>query len=168
MVVIINKRITTLVTLEVRPSDEVFNLNVAQAHRNIFIIIKLIQPIVKITTSIETTIDSPDDVPSKATQYTSTFTKITIILRVYIPFKIKPARSLSDLKQGNRSNMAKHFETLVENDSFIIHNTHKEHSLGFLINMNLHVTLWEALHGRVQDQLMFIDKYNEERQGTNH
>ena len=160
MVVIINKRITTLVTLEVRPSDEVFNLNVAQAHRNIFIIIKLIQPIVKITTSIETTIDSLDDFPSKATQYTSTFTKITIMSRVYIPFKIKPARSLSDLKQGNRSNMAKHFETLVENDSFIIHNnfkSHKEHSLGFLINMNLHVTLREALHGKVQDQLMFID-----------
>ena len=70
-VVRINKRFTTPVTLEIRQSNGASNLNVDQAHRNIFMFLKLIKPTAKFTTPGNITIDSHDDFPSEASNYTS-------------------------------------------------------------------------------------------------
>ena len=49
--VIVNKRITTPIILEIGPNQESSNLNVAKAHRNIFSALKLNDPTLKIITS---------------------------------------------------------------------------------------------------------------------
>ena len=49
--VIVNKRITTPIILEIRPNQESSNLNVAKAHHNIFSTLKLNDPTLKIITS---------------------------------------------------------------------------------------------------------------------
>ena len=90
-VVRINKRFTTPVTLEIRPSNGASNQNVAQAHRNNFMALKLIEPTVKFITPGNITIDSHDDFPSEASNYTSMFNdfkKCPKTSRVYISFKI--------------------------------------------------------------------------------
>ena len=100
-VVTINKRITTQVTLEICPANGVSNMNVAQAHRNIFIAIKLIEPTVKIITPTEVTIDSLGGLLFEAVEYTSTFTefiKCPRSVRVYTTFKFESSRPISDVK----------------------------------------------------------------------
>ena len=107
-VVRINKRFTTPVTLEIRPSNGASNLNVDQAHRNIFL--KLIEPTAKFITPGNITIDSHDDFPSEASNYTSMFidfTKCPKIFRVYASFKIESSRFLGELKHGNNTHMEK-------------------------------------------------------------
>ena len=111
-VVRINKRFTTPVTLEIRPSNGASNLNVAQAHRNIFMALKLIEPTVNFITPGNITIDSHDDFSSEASNYTSMFndfTKCPKSSRVYISFKIESSRSLGELKHGNNTHMEKIF-----------------------------------------------------------
>ena len=114
-VVWINKRFTSPVTLEICSSNGVFNLNVAQAHRNIFMDLKLIELTVKLITPGNTTIDFHDDFPSKASNYTSIFndfTKCPKTSRIYISFKIESSRSLGDLKHGNNTHTENIFDTL--------------------------------------------------------
>ena len=50
-VVIVNKRNTTPVILEIHPNQGSSNLNVAKAHRNVFSALKLKDPTLKIITS---------------------------------------------------------------------------------------------------------------------
>ena len=76
-VVQINKRITTKLTLETRHSNGVSNLSVAQAHRNIFMTLKLIEAAVKLFTPGNVTIYLLDDFPSDASKYTSIFNDVT-------------------------------------------------------------------------------------------
>ena len=90
-VVRINKRFTTPATLEICSSDGVYNLNIAQAQRNNFMTLKLIEPTVKFTTPEDVTIKSHDDFPSEVSNYTTMFndfTKCAITSRLYISFKI--------------------------------------------------------------------------------
>ena len=99
-VVRINKRFTTPITLEIRPSNGASNLNVAQTHRNIFMCLTLIEPIEKFITPGNITIDSHNDFPSEAFNYTSMFNdfpKCLKTFRVYISFKIEYSRSLGEL-----------------------------------------------------------------------
>ena len=75
-VVIVNHRITTLVTLQLRPSKGSTHLNVLKAHKNIFSAMKLIDPTLKLITFKKETIDTTDQFPSSALEYTSKFKKI--------------------------------------------------------------------------------------------
>ena len=72
-VVIINIRITTPVTLQLRPAKGSTNLNVLKAHKNIFSAMKLIDPTLKIITFQNETIDTSDQFPSSTAEYTSKF-----------------------------------------------------------------------------------------------
>ena len=154
-VVRINKIFTTPVTLEIRPSKDTSNLNVAQTHRNIFMVLKLIEPTLKFLTSRNFTIDSLDDFPSKVSEYTFIFNEVTKepkSFRVYISFKIESSRFLGDLKYGNNAHIENIFDTLKKNKSFLCHETfksHKEYSLGFFVDINTRVTLWETLRRRI-------------------
>ena len=75
-VVIVNHRITTLVTLQLRPSKGSTHLNVLKAHKNIFSAMKLIDPTLKIITFQNETIDITDQFLSSALEYTSKFKKL--------------------------------------------------------------------------------------------
>ena len=167
-VVCINKRFTTPVTLEIRPSNGASNLNAAQAHRSIFVSFKLIKPTAKFITPGNTTIDSHDDFPFEASNYTlmfNDFTKCPQASRVDISFKIESSRSLGKLKHGNNTQMENIFDTLKKNNAFLRHEklkSHKEHSLGFFVDINPRVTLRETLRRRIQDQRMWIDLDDED------
>ena len=170
----INKIFTTLVTLESRPSKDTSNLNVAQTHRNIFMALKLIEPTLKFLTPRNFTIDSLDDFPSKVSEYISIFNEVTKepkSFRVYISFKIESTRSLGDLKYGNNAHIESIFDTLKKNKSFLCHETfksHKEHSLGFFVDINTRVILWETLRRSIQDRLILIDIDAEESKEMIH
>ena len=90
------------------------DLNIAQDHRNIFMLLKLIEPTINIFTLENVTINSLDDFPSEASQYTFIFNdvkKCPKTSRAYITFKIESSRSILDLKQNNYSSMQKRFAT---------------------------------------------------------
>ena len=109
--------------------------------------LKLIEPTVKFITPGNIIIDSHDDFPSEASNYTSLFndfTKCPKTSRVYISFKIESSRSLGELKHGNNTHMENIFDTLKKNNAFLRHEkfkSHKEHSLGFFVEINPRVTL---------------------------
>ena len=75
-VVIVNHQITTLVTLQLRPSKGSTHLDVLKAHKNIFSAMKLIDPTLKLITFQNETIDTTDQFPSSALEYTSKFKKL--------------------------------------------------------------------------------------------
>ena len=90
--VIVNRRITTPVTLQLRPSKESTNLNVLKAHKNIFSAMKLIDPTLKLITFQNEIIDTTDQFPSSALEYTTKFKnfhKDPKTSRVYISHKLK-------------------------------------------------------------------------------
>ena len=116
--VIVNKRITTPVTLELRITHGSSNLNVARAHRNIFISIKMKDPTLKITSN-ETVIDTELQFPD-GNDYTNVFTKLIKCpktSRVYISHKTESAKSIAELKYGNNKEMTNIFDTLIANGS---------------------------------------------------
>ena len=71
--VIVNNIITTPITLQLRPSRGSTNLNVLKVHQHIFSAMKLIDPTLKIITFQNETIDTIDQFPSSAAEYTSKF-----------------------------------------------------------------------------------------------
>ena len=71
--VIVNRRITTLVTLQLRHSKGSTHLNVLKSHKNIFSAMKLIDPTLKLITFQNETIDTTYQFPSSALVYTSKF-----------------------------------------------------------------------------------------------
>ena len=73
--VIVNKRITTPVTLQIRPNKGSSNVNVAVAHRNIFSAMKLKDPTLKIITPQNDIIDTLLQFP-EGSDYLKTFSKI--------------------------------------------------------------------------------------------
>ena len=75
-VVIVNNRITTPVTLHLRPFKGSTHLNVLKAHKNIFSVMKLIDTTLKIITFKNETLDTMDQFPSSASEYTSKFKEI--------------------------------------------------------------------------------------------
>ena len=110
-VVIINKRITTPVTLQIRPNKGSSSVNVAVAHRNIFSAMKLKDPTLKIITPQDDIIDTLLQFP-EGTDYTETFTKIikdSKDSRIYISHHIESARALGELKHDSKQDMSIHF-----------------------------------------------------------
>ena len=56
--------------------------------------------------------------------------------------------------------MSNIFDTLVKNNAFLSHkkiDSHKEHSIGFFLEVNPKITLRNEMRNRFQDQLMWID-----------
>ena len=164
--VIVNKRITTPVTLELKPILGKSNINIALAHLNIFISMKKTDPTLKLITdnsSIDTVMQFP-----KGEDYTKVFTNLIKDNRtstVYVTHKIESAKSVSDLKHGNNSDMTNILSTLVENGGFLKHQkfqSHKEHAIGFFVQISPKVTLRENLRERIQDVLMWIDIEDEQ------
>jgi len=166
--VIVNNRITTPVTLQLRPSKGSTNLNVLKAHKNIFSAMKLIDPTLKLITFQNETIDTTDQFPSSAIEYTSKFTnfyKDPKTSRVYISHKIESAIPLGEIKYGNRQQLSNIFDTLVTNNAYLNLNkfcTHKEHSIGFFTHINPKVTLRDNFRNEIQNELMWIDLDDEE------
>ena len=74
--VIVNNRIITPVTFLLRPSKGSTTLNVLKTHKNIFSAMKLIDPTLKLITFQNETIDTTDQFPSSAIEYTSKFTNV--------------------------------------------------------------------------------------------
>ena len=108
--VIVNKRITIPVTLELKPIIGHSNINIVLAYLNIFISMKRTDPTLKLigdNISIDTVIQFP-----KGEDYTKVFTILVKDNRtstVYVTHKIESARSVSDLKHGNNSDMTNIF-----------------------------------------------------------
>ena len=103
--VIVNYRITTPVTLQLRPSKGSTNLSVLKAHENIFSAMKLIDPTLKLITIQNDIIDTTYQFPSSALEYTTKFKnfhKDPKTSRVYISHKIESATPLDEIKYGNR------------------------------------------------------------------
>ena len=101
--VVVNRRITTPVTLQLRPSKESTNLNVLKAHKNIFSAMKLIDPTLKLITFQKDIIDTTDQFLSSTLEYTTKFKnfhKDPKTSHVYISHKIESATPLA------KSNMA--------------------------------------------------------------
>ena len=166
--VIVNNRITTPITLQLRPSRGSTNLNVLKAHQNIFSAMKLIDPTLKIITFQNDTIDTTDQFPSSAAEYQKKFKDVhkdPKSSRVYISHKIESAIPLGDIKYGNKQKLSSIFDTLVKNNAYLSLNkfgTHKEHSIGFFTNINPKVTLRDNFCNTIQDELMWIDLNDEE------
>ena len=166
--VIVNNRITTPVTLQLRPFKGSTNLNVLKAHKNIFSAMKLIDPTLKIITFQNETIDTTDQFPSSASEYTSKFKEIhkdNKSSRVYISHKIESAITLGEIKYGNKQQLSSIFDTLVKNNAYLSINkfcTHKEHSIGFFTHINPKVTLRDNFRQVIQEELMWVDLDDEE------
>ena len=106
--------------------------------------------------------------------YTNIFTKIIKCpktFRVYISHKIESAKSIADLKYGNNKEMKNIFNTLIANGAYLTHNkfqSHKEHAIGFFVNINPRVTLRDELRSRLQELVTCIDLEDKECQQTIH
>ena len=104
----------------------------------------------------------------KGEDYTKVFTNIVTDNKtstVYVTHKIESAKSVSDLKHGNNSDMINILSTLVENGGFLKHQkfqSHKEHAIGFFVQINPKVTLRDKLCERIQDVLMWKDIQDEQ------
>ena len=104
----------------------------------------------------------------KGEDYTKVFTNIVTDNKtstVYVTHKIESAKSVSDLKHGNNSDMINILSTLVENGGFLKHQkfqSHKEHAIGFFVQISPKVTLRDKLRERIQDVLMWIDIEDEQ------
>ena len=56
--------------------------------------------------------------------------------------------------------MSNIFETLVNNNTFLSHDkfqSHKEHAIGFFVNLSPRITLRDTLREKIQHTLMWID-----------
>ena len=172
--VINNNRITTPVTFQFRPPNNISEFSVSKAHQNIFEALKLLDPTLKFVTFNGAHVDTIEQFPSTQETYTSTFKDIhkeSDNSRVYVSHKIESSKPLSELKHGSRNCMSNIFETLVKNNAFLSHkkfNSHKEHSIGFFMKVNPKITLRNEMRERIQDQLMFIDLEDEETKKLMH
>ena len=127
---------------------------------------KKTDPTLKLITdndSIDTIMQFP-----KGEDYTKVFTNIVkdnITSTVYVTHKIESKKSVPDLKHGNNSDMTNISSTLVENGGFLKHQkiqSHKEHAIGFFVQISPQVTLRDKLRERIQDILMWIDIEDEQ------
>ena len=124
---------------------------------------KLIDPILKLITFQNETIDTTDQFSSSAMEYTSKFKdfyKDSKISRVYISHKIESAIPLGEIKYGKRQQLSNIFDTLVSNNAYLNLNTfctHKEHSIGFFTHINPKVALRDNFRNEVKNELMWID-----------
>ena len=128
----------------------------------------LIDPTIKLITFQNETIDTTDQFPSSALEYTSKFKdfyKDPKTSRVYISHKIESAIPLGEIKYNNRQQLSNIFDTLVSNNAYLNLNkfcTHKEHSIGFFTHINPKVTLRDNFRNKIQNELMWINLDDEE------
>ena len=161
--VIINNRIATPVTLQIRPKSGKSSIEIIQVHRNIFHAMKMIDPPLKIITFQNKSIDTFDQFPIDEKSYTETFKDINKdpkTSRAYISFKIESSKHMSEIKHGYSTNVLNIFKTLVDNNAFLNLNKysyHREHSIGFFANVNPKITLRENLRKSIQDHLIWMD-----------
>ena len=93
----------------------------------------MIDPTLKLITFQNETIDTTNQFPSSATEYTFKFTNVykdPKSSRVYISQKVESAIILGEIKYGNRQQLSNIFDTLVTNNAFLnLHKfyTHKEY-----------------------------------------
>ena len=124
---------------------------------------KLIDPTFKLITFQIETIDTTDQFPSSALEYTSKFKefyKDPKTSRVYISRKIESAIPHGEIKYGNRQQLSNIFDTLVSNNAYLNLNnfcTHKEHSIGLFAHINPKVTLRDNFRNEIQNELMWIN-----------
>ena len=161
--VIINNRITTPATLQIRPKNGKSSIEIAQVHLNIFHAMQIIDPTLKIITFQNESIDTFDHFSIDEKAYTETFKEInkdSKTSRVYISFKIESSKHMSEIKHGSSTNVSNIFKTLVDNNEFIYLNKysyHRKHSIGFFANISSTFTIRENLRKSIQDQLIWID-----------
>ena len=63
------------------------------------------------------------------------------------------------------------FDTLIANGAYLFHikfQSHKEHAIGFFVNINHRVTLRDELRDRLQEVLILIDLEDKECQQMIH
>ena len=162
-IVRINKRITTPVTLEMRPPNGASNLDVAPTRRKIYMTLKLIEPTVKFFTPGNATKYLLDMFPSEASKYTSMCIRCHKILQNLQSLHLLQNRTLSinfRFKVWQQFLYEKYIRYIEENNAFLRHEkskSHKDHALGFFAEENSRVTLRETLRRRIQYQLMWFD-----------
>ena len=131
---------------------------------------KKIDPTLKTITdnvSIDTVIQLP-----KGGDSTKVFTNLVKDKRtstVYVTHKIVSAKYVSDLKNGNNSDMTNIFSNIVENGGFLKHQkiqSHEEHAIMFFVQISPKVILREKLREKIQDVLMWIDIEDEQTKDT--
>ena len=119
-------------------------------------------------------IDTCDQFPSSAVEYTSKFKemyKCSKAYRVLISHKIESEIPLAVIKYGNRQQLSNTFETLVTNDTYLnINNfiTHKEHSIRIFTHINSKVIFRNNFRNIIQDKLMWTVLDDEESTPTIH
>ena len=130
---------------------------------------KIIDPTLTLFTFQNETIDTTDQLPSSALEYTSKFKdfyKDPKTSRVYISHKIESAISLGEIKYGNRQQLSNIFDNLlVTNNAYLNFNkycTHKKHSIEFFTHINPKVTQYDNFRNGIQNELMWIDLDDEE------
>ena len=132
--IIVNKLVTTHVTLEIRPNKGNSNITVALAHRNIFFAIRVKDYTLKIVTPQNDIIDTLFHFPDES-NYTKIFKKIfkcSKTSRIYISHHIELTRSIGKIKDGSNHNTLTIFDTLVNNSVFLSYDkfqSHKEHAI---------------------------------------
>ena len=162
-VVIVNNRITTLITLRLRPTKGSTILNVLKSHKNIFSAMKFIEPRLKLIAFQNEIIYTSDQFSSFAAEYTYNFEefyKCSKSSRVYISHKIESAIPLGDIKHGNRQQLSIIYDALVSNNAYLNLNKfskHIEHSIGFFTQINPKVTLRDNFRNKNKDEVMWID-----------
>ena len=165
--VIVNHRITTPVTIQLRLSKGRTNLNVLKAHiissppwnywssTQIYYIPKWnrwqhrLFLILSIGIHIQV---------QKILQRSKTS-------RVYISHKIESAIPFGEIKYGNRQRLSNIFDILVTNNAYLNLNTfctRKEHSVGLFAHINPKITLRDNFRNEIQNDFMWIDLDNEE------
>ena len=168
----INNRITTPVTLEIRPGKGNATINVVNSHKRLFPAMKLVDPAIKIISFTHKTIDFFDELYFE--NYTSVFKEIfksPKSSRVYITHKIESAIPLSVIKYGNKNQLSNIFATLVNHNAYLSHRqfeSHKEHSIGVFSNINPNVILRDSLRQKIQHDLMWVDLNDEESKPMIH
>ena len=122
---------------------------------------KLVAPTISIITFTRNTIDSFDQFPLE--NYASIFKEIfkcSKSSREYIMHKIETTITLSVIKYGNKNQLSNIFTTLVNHNVYLSNRkfeSHKEHSVGFISNINPKIILRDSLRQKNQHELMRID-----------
>ena len=119
--VIVNSKVTTPVTLQIKPKNEKANTKIAQIHRNIFYAMKMIEPTQEVITFQDKIIDTFDQFTIDAKTYTETFKNINTFpktSRVYISFKVESSNTISELNHGSYTNLPNILKILSETTRF--------------------------------------------------
>lgn len=81
--------------------------------------------------------------------------------RVYVPFKLEPTQTISQLKYGSFANGNKDiFDTLRANTAFLQmmkYDSQTEANIGFFLGINPKLTLRNALKNKIDEIITWLD-----------